>query len=211
MNAVITGDIISSTSIPFEERKKLLEIFDKIVNDLQSLCELKCEIFRGDSFQILVEKAELALEVAVLIRAGLKMNTPENSKIIWDARVAIGVGEIEFIDDKVITSDGEAFKYSGRAFDELIKTNLIIKTRWDNINEELKLSTLFADDIISNWTEIQAFVVYKSLLLNKSQKEIADEQNKSAQNISKISVNAKEKLIRQYINRYYNLILLNQN
>ena len=121
MNAVITGDIISSTSIPFEERKKLLEIFDKIVNDLQSLCELKCEIFRGDSFQILVEKAELALEVAVLIRAGLKMNTPENSKIIWDARVAIGVGEIEFIDDKVITSDGEAFKYSGRAFDELIK------------------------------------------------------------------------------------------
>lgn len=209
MNAVITGDIISSTSIPFEERKKLLEIFDKIVNDLQSLCELKCEIFRGDSFQILVEKAELALEVAVLIRAGLKMNTPENSKIIWDARVAIGVGEIEFIDDKVITSDGEAFKYSGRAFDELIKTNLTIKTRWDNINEELKLSTLFADDIISNWTEIQAFVVYKSLLLNKSQKEIADEQNKSAQNISKISVNAKEKLIRQYINRYYNLILLN--
>ena len=211
MNAVITGDIISSTSIPFEERKKLLEIFDKIVNALQSLCELKCEIFRGDSFQILVEKAELALEVAVLIRAGLKMNTPENSKIIWDARVAIGVGEIEFIDDKVITSDGEAFKYSGRAFDELIKTNLTIKTRWDNINEELKLSTLFADDIISNWTEIQAFVVYKSLLLNKSQKEIADEQNKSAQNISKISVNAKEKLIRQYINRYYNLILLNQN
>lgn len=211
MNAVITGDIISSTSIPFEERKKLLEIFDKIVNDLQSLCELKCEIFRGDSFQILVEKAELALEVAVLIRAGLKMNTPENSKIIWDARVAIGVGEIEFIDDKVITSDGEAFKYSGRAFDELIKTNLTIKTRWDNINEELKLSTLFADDIISNWTEIQAFVVYKSLLLNKSQKEIADEQNKSAQNISKISVNAKEKLIRQYINRYYNLILFNQN
>lgn len=211
MNAVITGDIISSTSIPFEERKKLLEIFDKIVNDLQSLCELKCEIFRGDSFQILVEKAELALEVAVLIRAGLKMNTPENSKIIWDARVAIGVGEIEFIDDKVITSDGEAFKYSGRAFDELIKTNLTIKTRWDNINEELKLSTLFADDIISNWTEIQAFVVYKSLLLNKSQKEIADEQNKSAQNISKISVNAKEKLIRQYINRYYSLILLNQN
>lgn len=211
MNAVITGDIISSTSIPFEERKKLLEIFDKIVNDLQSLCELKCEIFRGDSFQILVEKAELALEVAVLIRAGLKMNTPENSKIIWDARVAIGVGEIEFIDDKVITSDGEAFKYSGRAFDELIKTNLTIKTRWDNINEELKLSTLFADDIISNWTEIQAFVVYKSLLLNKSQKEIAYEQNKSAQNISKISVNAKEKLIRQYINRYYNLILLNQN
>lgn len=211
MNAVITGDIISSTLIPFEERKKLLEIFDKIVNDLQSLCELKCEIFRGDSFQILVEKAELALEVAVLIRAGLKMNTPENSKIIWDARVAIGVGEIEFIDDKVITSDGEAFKYSGRAFDELIKTNLTIKTRWDNINEELKLSTLFADDIISNWTEIQAFVVYKSLLLNKSQKEIADEQNKSAQNISKISVNAKEKLIRQYINRYYNLILLNQN
>lgn len=211
MNAVITGDIISSTSIPFEERKKLLDIFDKIVNDLQSLCELKCEIFRGDSFQILVEKAELALEVAVLIRAGLKMNTPENSKIIWDARAAIGVGEIEFIDDKVITSDGEAFKYSGRAFDELIKTNLTIKTRWDNINEELKLSTLFADDIISNWTEIQAFVVYKSLLLNKSQKEIADEQNKSAQNISKISVNAKEKLIRQYINRYYNLILFNQN
>ncbi len=210
MKAVITGDIINSTAIPIGQRAFLLQLLDKIIRDLGHLCSLRYEMFRGDSFQILVDKEELALHIAVLVRAGLRMNTPKEANEIWDARVAIGVGSVDFISDNIITSDGEAFHYSGRALEELGKNNLVVKTRWKNVNEELKVSTMFADDIISNWTPTQSFVIYQSLAFQKNQKEIAKLQKKSSQNISKISLLAKEKLIRLYINRYYDLITLNK-
>jgi hypothetical protein len=206
MKAVITGDIINSTAIPIEQRPQLLQALDNIVSDLKHLCSMKYEVFRGDSFQILIDQTEWALLVAVLVRAGLRMNTPKNSKLIWDARVAVGVGNVEFVADQIVASDGEAFQLSGRAFDELGKQNLVVKTESEPINEELKVSTMFADDIISNWTPAQSFVVFESLAFEKSQKEIAEAQEQSAQNISKISLLAKEKLIRQYINRYHQLI-----
>lgn len=210
MKAVITGDIIHSTSIAIEQRAALLQCLEAILAELRLLSPLKYEIFRGDSFQIVVENAESALQIAILIRAGLRRSTPKTSNTIWDARLAIGTGNIDFVANRIVTSDGEAFQNSGRAFDNLGKNNLVIKTRWENINEELKVSTLFADDIISNWTSAQAYVVYQSLAFEKTQKEIASQQQQSAQNISKLSVLAKEKLIRAYINRYQNLIILNQ-
>lgn len=210
MKAVITGDIINSTSIALDQRAALLQCLETILTELRCLSPLEYEIFRGDSFQIVVEKAESALQIAILIRAGLRHNISQNSHTVWDARLAIGVGGIDFVTNNIVTSDGEAFQYSGRAFDELGKNNLVIKTRWENMNEELKVSTLFADEIISNWTPAQANVVYQSLALKKTQKEIASQQQQSAQNISKLSVLAKEKLIRAYINRYQNLIIHNQ-
>ncbi|WP_373729154.1 hypothetical protein [Bacteroides heparinolyticus] len=210
MKGVITGDIINSAAIPIEQRTKLLQQLDGMIKDLAVLSPLQYEVFRGDSFQVIVDKAESALSIGVLIRAGLRKSTPKDAEAIWDARIAIGVGDVEFMARHVVASDGEAFQYSGRAFDELGKRNLIVRTRWENVNEELKVSTLFADDIISNWTPTQSFVVYQSLAFQKTQKEIAMQQRQSAQNISKISMLAKEKLIRSYIGRYRYLITLNE-
>lgn len=45
------------------------------------------------------------------------MNTPKNLNEIWDARIAIGIGRIKFVADNISTSDGEAFQYSRRAFE----------------------------------------------------------------------------------------------
>ncbi len=210
MKGVITGDIINSAAIPIEQRTKLLQQLDGMIKDLAVLSPLQYEVFRGDSFQVIVDKAESALSIGVLIRAGLRKSTPKDAEAIWDARIAIGVSDVEFMARHVVASDGEAFQYSGRAFDELRKRNLIVRTRWENVNEELKVSTLFADDIISNWTPTQSFVVYQSLAFQKTQKEIAMQQRQSAQNISKISMLAKEKLIRSYIGRYRYLITLNE-
>ncbi len=210
MKGVITGDIINSAAIPIEQRTKLLQQLDGMIKDLAVLSPLQYEVFRGDSFQVIVDKAESALSIGVLIRAGLRKSTPKDAEAIWDARIAIGVSDVEFMARHVVASDGEAFQYSGRAFDELGKRNLIVRTRSENVNEELKVSTLFADDIISNWTPTQSFVVYQSLAFQKTQKEIAMQQRQSAQNISKISMLAKEKLIRSYIGRYRYLITLNE-
>ena len=210
MNGIITGDIIDSTSIPIEHRKDLLTAISVISEELQVFSPLKCEIYRGDSFQIVVNRPEKAMLIAILLRAGLKSRVPKGSKQNWDARIAVGIGEMEFISDSILVSDGEAFRLSGREFDELGKRNLAIRTRWDDANEELKISTAFADDIITNWTSSQSLVIYMSLAYQMTQKEIADKLGQSSQNISKLSNVAKEKLIRTYINRCTQIIMNKQ-
>ena len=210
MNGIITGDIIDSTSIPIEHRKDLLTAISVISEELQVFSPLKCEIYRGDSFQIVVNRPEMAMLIAILLRAGLKSRIPKGSKQNWDARIAVGIGEMEFISDSILVSDGEAFRLSGREFDELGKRNLAIRTRWDDANEELKISTAFADDIITNWTSSQSLVIYMSLAYQMTQKEIAEKLGQSSQNISKLSNVAKEKLIRTYINRCTQIIMNKQ-
>ena len=178
-----------------------------VVEDLKSISTLQLEIFRGDSFQMVVDNPAEALKVAILLRAGLMSKTPENYRKPWDARLSLGVGDISYQADKVVVSDGEAFQISGHEFDEIGKRRLIVKTRWDTINAELKVSTAFADDIISGWSFSQAQAIYLTLLYQKTRKEIAVQLNKTAQNISKLLGVAKEELICNYLERYHSLII----
>ena len=153
-----------------------------------------------------VDYLENALKIAVLLRAGLKSRTPKDSKKPWDARLSLGVGTISYHADNIVLSDGEAFQYSGRELDEMGKRRLIVKTRWSDVNEELQVSTAFADEVISSWSVSQSQAVYQALLYNISQKDIAHKFQKSAQNISKLLNAAKMNLVQMYINRYHNLI-----
>ncbi|MDD2436600.1 MAG: hypothetical protein PHG27_04770 [Massilibacteroides sp.] len=204
---VITGDIISSTTIRTEWKQIILDTIQNSAQDLKALSPLKLEFFRGDSFQIVVDNPAEALKIAVLLRAGLKSNTPNESEYQWDARMALGVGKIDYAPDKVVISDGEAFRYSGWEFDELGKKKLAIRTPWKDTNEELKVNTGFADEIISGWSIPQAQAIYWSILhWQMSQKEIAAKLNKSAQNISKLLSTGKEPLIRLYLERYTQII-----
>ncbi len=207
IKGVITGDIVNSTKIDIEWRKHLVDSTQQIADELSILSPLKIEFFRGDSFQMVVDKPEEALKIAVLLRAGLKSKTPLESKTIWDARIALGVGEISYTADKVIISDGEAFHFSGWEFDEIGKRRLAIRTKWNDINNELKVSTAFADEIITDWTATQARIVYSALLCQKSQKYIATKYHTTAQNISKLLATAKESLISIYMKRYSTLII----
>ncbi len=207
MKAVITGDIINSTAMPTMQRVQLPLLFSQIMRELERLSPCQYEIFRGDSFQIVVSNPEEVMTIAILLRAKLISLTSENAEAILDARIAIGIGNIEYRNERISTSDGEAFHYSGREFDHLGKRNLALRTRWIDVNEEFNIVIPFVDDIINNWTPSQAKVIYMSLLENISQKEIAFRLNTSAQNISKISTIAREKLIRNFLNRFYQVII----
>lgn len=207
IKGVITGDVVSSSSIKLEWRDRLLGSLQEITEELNAVSHLKIELFRGDSFQLLVEEPENTLLVAVLFRAGLISRTPSDSKKRWDARMAIGIGEVSFLKDSIVISDGEAFRLSGRDMDDIKKKKLSLRTRWEDINGEFKVSTAFADDIISKWTQAQAEVIYLSWLYNSTQKEIASRIGKSPQTISKLLGSAKESLIRDYVERCQKLIL----
>lgn len=207
MKGVITGDIIGSTSTPSAQRQSIPDVIMQTAATLSGISQLKCETFRGDSFQILVEKTEQTLAIAILMRAGLKRKTPPENMDLWDSRIAIGIGDIDYESEHVTVSDGEAFRFSGRMFDELGKRNLAVRTRWDDVNDELAVSTALADDIINGWTSNQAEAIWLSLGEGLAQKEIALRLGKTKQNVSKLLASAKEPLISLCLKRFTQIIL----
>lgn len=206
IKGVITGDIIESSAIQIKYRDFLLKSIREIADELYVIEPLRIEMFRGDSFQAVIDSPENAIKIAVLLRAGLKGHTPKECKKPWDARLSIGVGTISYHADNTVLSDGEAFQYSGRTLDEMGKRRLVVKTRWADVNEELQVSGAFADEVISSWSVPQSQAAYQALLYNTSQKEIAHKFQKSAQNISKLLGAAKLNLVQMYIDRYHKLI-----
>jgi len=206
IKAVITGDIVRSEQIELNKRDLLLRVLQETVESLQNKSPMSMELFRGDSFQIVLEKPEMSLEVASMIRAGLKSNTPADSFGVWDARISIGIGTIDYLGDRVVTSDGEAFRLSGRGLDAMEKSRLVIKTCWQEVNEELDAGLAFVDDLITGWSVNQAKAIFLSMGKGLSQSNIASSIAKSQQNVSKTLTSAKESLLVRFSARFETII-----
>lgn len=197
MKAVITADIVNSTKIEEAHRYLLVDELDNIIQDLKRLSSLRCEMYRGDSFQVLVDDVKYCLEIAVLIRLGLKKsNLLKNGKL--DARMAIGVGDISYEHEQVILSDGEAFRLSGRTFDKLNKRRLLIATNINDVDEPLNVMLAFIDELLEGLSYTQSIYLYDSLLYNMSQMELANVYHTSQPNIAKHLKSAKENLFRLF-------------
>ena len=205
MKSVITADIVGSTKIPAGNRDRLPALIYELADELQVVSPLKVEIFRGDSFQVLVQRPEEALRVAILFRAGLrKSRLLEKGSI--DARMAVGIGEVSYDAEQLSLSDGQAFVFSGREFDELKKRRLSVVTPNEEYNAELLVSTSMIDDIVSHWSRSQSECVYLSLLTGGKQDDLAKALNTQRQNVGKKLKAAKEQLCKLYLKRVANLI-----
>jgi len=209
IKGVITGDLVNSTKIAAEWRQAVVDALHKCAADFSPLTPINIEMYRGDSFQVVVDNPEYALTVAVALRAKLRASTPEK-KEIWDARVSIGIGEVSFESDNIVTSDGEAFRLSGRAFDTMGKRRLTISTPWCDFNTYIELVTRFADEVVSSWTAKQAKVVCHTLKSPKTQKDMAAELGLSNQNFNSHWTSAKVQLILDYI-EYYKMLFVRHN
>lgn len=178
MHAIITGDIVSSRNIRPVYRQRLFKELSAFLKTLKKSYISSYETFRGDSLQCKVILPELSLRAALLIRAFLRAYVPGDTKNVlksknnkgyfstkYDIRLAIGIGETDFIDEKKITaSDGEAFRLSGEGLDSLKETpqRLIIKSAYPDFDEQIEPSVLLADALIQKWTQNQAaLALYK--------------------------------------------------
>lgn len=209
--AVITGDLINSRQIPVEKRK---EIYAYMVWSYSHFAiqrgwqdALKLEFFRGDSFQVLVENPEIALRVALFLRARLRsvygknnlQETPllskyeqkSGNKKMWDARIAIGIGDVEYRSKSVITSDGEAFVLSGRTLDKM-KSGERMSIRIQGVEEsslmQSQLDSLLrlGSALVQDWTVAQSQLAAEYILHpNKKQQEIEMEYNLAQTTISR--------------------------
>lgn len=205
IKGVITGDLVNSTNIAAKWRQTVVDALHVCVEESIPLTPVKLEIYRGDSFQVVVDKPEYALAIAIALRAKLKAETPDGQKL-WDARLAVGVGDISFENDNIVTSDGEAFRLSGHSFDHIGKKRLSISTPWPDFNTNIELVTRFADNLITSWTAKQARVVYQSMLFPKLQKDLAEELDMTRQNFNYHWSSARGQLILDYIEYFKSLI-----
>jgi hypothetical protein len=205
IKGVITGDLVDSTNIAAKWRQTVVNALHKCVAESLTLTPIKLDMYRGDSFQVLVDNPEYVLAIGIALRAKLKAETPDKQNL-WDARLSVGVGEISFESSNIVTSDGEAFRLSGRSFDHIGKKRLTIATPWLDFNNDIELVTRFADDVITSWTAKQAKVVYQSILFPKLQKDLAEELGMTRQNFNYHWSSARGQLILDYIKYFKSLI-----
>lgn len=201
---VITADVVDSSKIPAELRESFLESLRQVQSQLQSIAPFQMEIYRGDSFQIIMDDYSNAPLIAVLIRAGLKMSSPVGQ--LWDVRMSIGIGEVSYVNSHITASDGEAFRYSGRGLELIGKKRLSITTPSQEINEELAVSTAFADDIITHWTKLQSERVFYYLLSGLNQTELAQQKGIKLQVLNDTLRAAKYSLMTLYLKRVHSLL-----
>jgi hypothetical protein len=152
--AVITGDIIQSSSLGQQERIKMLATLEKVIADGKAIFpDWNAEIFQGDSFQgSTLKGVKDSLGYAISSIARLKEQE-------IGIRVAIGIGEISFAAPSVRTSDGTAFLHSGRTLEELKKRNgsfIGIKTGNEDLDAEFETHCASLDFLLARCTVPQA-------------------------------------------------------
>jgi len=151
MVSVITGDIINSkTNVPRTWLVPLKKELNRIGEDPKYW-----QIYRGDSFQAVINKPEEALLTVMKIKAALKSIRGIN------VRIAIGIGGRNYNAAKVTESNGSAFVHSGEKFESLSreKQNLAIKSDWPQFDNEMNLYLKLALIAMDNWTVNAAEIV----------------------------------------------------
>lgn len=174
---VLTGDIVGSTRLTHNERESLMQRLKVLLDKLNSFKNKKLpfRIFRGDSFQGVCFNPDTVLFDALLLRSGLIAASPGNSEYLWDARLGIGIGTIEFHSEDVLEMDGEAFRNSGLILDRFkTEERTGILTPWNEVNEEMAIHSLVIDTLSLRWSAAQAEVV-AGYLEGKTQSEMASD------------------------------------
>ncbi|MUU77220.1 SatD family protein [Winogradskyella endarachnes] len=174
MIAVITGDIINSREI---DVKRWLAPLKKTLNYYGNEPK-NWEIFRGDSFQLLIEPQK-ALLAAMHIKATIKQLKSQ------DVRMAIGIGDESYESNKITESNGSAYIMSGDCFEALKKQTLAIKTTDQNFSESINIMLSLALLTANNWSSTVAKVITTTLEhSDKKQEDLAQLLNKSQSSIS---------------------------
>lgn len=171
LKAVISGDLINSSLLDLQERKSISAILEKILRAVNPE-KGSSAIFRGDSFQVLVQVPEDALLQAIIIRCSLITATSGKNKM--DARLSIALGKSGYTGKNISMSDGEAHQLSGKGLDGLKErgARLGIYINNKDLSNHFKMCSILMDPYLNRLTIPQAEVILYALQ-NKTQPQIA--------------------------------------
>jgi hypothetical protein len=202
--SIITADIVNYTQFPHNSEGNLIDDFIKWTKKSIVFSEVQYEIFRGDSFQCIIPKLNQTLRICLLNRAYfLRLSKNQNG---LDLRQSIGIGEVNMLKKTLLRSDGDAFRYSGRTFDEMDKkgNRIVFKSAFPEIDAELNTSFSLLEAIIQGWTATQAEVFFHKLQ-GKKEKEIAEQLNISQPAVNRHLKATSWSAIEKLLNRFEDL------
>lgn len=192
LGAVLTGDIVGSTALSPGDLSRLLETISAAIDMVRgwdpAIVIGAPEFFRGDSWQVLLGRPEMALRTALRIRAGAAASG------IADTRVAIAIGNIEPFDaGNISRSSSEAFITSGRLADTMGKRRLALAlpATFGPLGVWVPLGVGLCGALADEWSPRQAEVIAAALdPAADGQEAIADRFGMSVQNVSKLLARA---------------------
>jgi hypothetical protein len=201
--AVLTGDIVNSTTLNKANEKKLHK-------ELPALfAGHNFEFYRGDSFQALVKEPAAALRLALLCRT-IAISLPQvRENVSSDIRIGIGIGKVESPVKTLNVAKGEAFILSGRALEELSKTEkrMAIATTTPLANQGLQVIADYIDNIFEQMTAKQAEVIFQ-LLKGETQQAVAYKLKKNKSTIHQRVTSGRWPEILRILQQYENIINL---
>jgi hypothetical protein len=163
LQAVLTGDVIDSSRLSPADRRKLPLLLKNASRELRkafpSIVPFDLEVFRGDSWQLVVSEPALCVRAALFLRSAFVASGPADQRI--DTRVAIAVERIDFIPKgRVSEGDGPAYRASGEALDALTdQLRMSLTAAQGAFARDASVIVRLIDAIVQEWTGRQALAV----------------------------------------------------
>jgi hypothetical protein len=184
IKAVISGDIVASTSLSVKGRTYLEEALSRLLDELNAKFRMYGRMIKGDYLECVIPEPEDSLRVALIIKAFIKSIAADDSLINIDdprfkffktygIRLAIGYGELSRFEPEKGIIDGEAIYLSGRRINEeitykkeriVIKSTLFFASGNEKLNGEFEPLLGLIDVLMSKATAKQCEVLYMKLM-----------------------------------------------
>ena len=180
VKAAISADIVASTSLTLEQRVFLDKKLRELLHNLRAIFGIKVffgRLIKGDYIECILEEAQFALRVALLIRTFVKsldIKSSDSNFNDYGVRVAVGVGAITMLDRKRGFIDGDAIVFSGRAVQELsncAKSELVFRSHSKDWNSVMMPLFALLDTMLVKNTKKQCGILWHCLS-GKTEKEI---------------------------------------
>ncbi len=183
--AVISGDIIASTSMNDAGKAKIETALIELIGELKDRFKTYCRVIKGDYLECYVPEIANVFRVTLAIKCFVKsidiasehVNPDHSGRLklfrTYGIRLAIGIGKLDRLDLENGIIDGEAIYFSGRIISEdkthdkekvTIKNTLFFKSNDENLNNEIQPLLALIDVLISKNTEKQCEVLYLKLM-----------------------------------------------
>lgn len=189
---VLSGDIVSSTSLNETGRKFLDDSLQVLLGELKDEFTTYGRVIKGDYLECVVPNPPEGLQVALAIKSFVKSKTneihqyeKENNRIRQfrnhGIRLAIGYGELGRYNPEEGIIDGEAIYFSGREISGettynkeriIIKNTLFFASKDEKLNKTFRPILSLLDVLLSKATARQCEVLYLKLM-NKNEDEIS--------------------------------------
>ena len=187
INATISADIVSSTSLSVFDLTHLQTVIRRFLDELsmKSQDEDWGRLFKGDSVEIFLKDPHKALRTALLLKALVKKTFVDNDMAAkqspfkrFGVRMAIGIGEMRMADKARDVLDGDAIYYSGRMLEKAdreglsVKRSMFFASNDPLFTEQMDVMLGLLDVLFKDATARQCEILYYKLM-GLNEEEIA--------------------------------------